>query len=64
MRIKFDLSSSATEKLIEAAVAERRSIEWQAEVMLSRALGVPVPEWQAEPTAKPAAHNQRTPVPA
>lgn len=53
MRIKIDLDAQATEKLIEAAVAERRPVPWQAEVLLRRALGLQDPV----PTEPPAEHR-------
>ena len=42
MRICLDLDADTTERLVEAAVAERRPIVWQAEVLLRRSLGLPV----------------------
>lgn len=41
MRIKLDLDPEAQAALIRAAVAERRPIAWQAEILLRRALGLP-----------------------
>lgn len=43
MRIKLDLDDEATERLIESAVAEKRPMPWQAEVLLRKALGLPWP---------------------
>jgi hypothetical protein len=43
MRIKLELDPETTEKLVEAAVREKRPAAWQAEVMLRTALGLPFP---------------------
>ena len=43
-RVKLDLDTETFGRLVEAAVVERRSADWQAEVILMRALGVPPPE--------------------
>jgi hypothetical protein len=39
-RIKLELDTETFGRLVEAAVAERRPANWQAEVMLMRALGI------------------------
>jgi hypothetical protein len=43
MRVKIDLDTETADRLIKAAVAERRPIDWQAGVLLRRALGLPFP---------------------
>lgn len=43
MRLHLDLDRETSQRLLQAALAERRPIVWQAEIMLRRALGVPVP---------------------
>jgi hypothetical protein len=43
-RIKLELDTETFGRLVEAAVTERRPANWQAEVMLMRALGVQPPE--------------------
>jgi len=43
LRLKLDLEEDATAKLIERAVAEKRPVGWQAEVLLRVALGLPFP---------------------
>ena len=40
--IKIDLDPDSFRRLTELAVEERRPIPWQAEVLLIRALAVPV----------------------
>jgi hypothetical protein len=40
--IKIDLDPDTYHRLLERAVEERRPIPWQAEVLLIRALAVPV----------------------
>jgi hypothetical protein len=39
--LKLDLEEDATAKLIERAVAQKRPVGWQAEVLLREALGLP-----------------------
>ncbi len=39
--IKIELEQDAYERLVERAEAERRPIDWQAEVMLRRAVKLP-----------------------
>jgi len=41
MRLHIELDRQALQRLIEVAVAERRPITWQAEVLIRRALGLP-----------------------
>lgn len=43
MRVKLDLDEETTDRLIEIAVAEKRPVPWQAEVLLRKALGLPFP---------------------
>ena len=46
MRIKLDLTQEETERLIEAAVRDRRPVHFEAEVLLRRALGLPDKHFQ------------------
>lgn len=55
MRIKLELDPETTEKLIEAAVREKRPVAWHAEVLLRTALGLPFPK--PRPAAKPPARE-------
>jgi hypothetical protein len=41
--LRLDVDFETYERLVEAAVSERRPITWQAEVVLRRALGLPFP---------------------
>jgi hypothetical protein len=43
LRLRLDLEEDATAKLIQRAAEEKRSVGWQAEVMLREALGLPFP---------------------
>jgi len=43
MRLKLELDPETTERLIEAAVREKRPAAWHAEVLLRTALGLPFP---------------------
>jgi hypothetical protein len=43
-QLKLDVDAETYQRLVEDAVAERRPIDWQAEVTLRRALGLPFPE--------------------
>ena len=43
-RLRLDLDEQLYDRLVEAAVAERRPIIWQAEITLRRALGLPFPD--------------------
>ncbi len=56
VRIHLELEADARERLIAAAVAERRPISFQAEVLLRRALGLPdvAKPLAAEPPSKAA----------
>lgn len=42
-RIKLDLDQETYEHLLNVALAERRPVHWQAEIMLRQALGLPFP---------------------
>ena len=42
-RLRLDVDQETYERLVERAVAERRPIDWQAEVTLRRAVGLPFP---------------------
>ena len=53
-RVKLELDTETARRLVEAAVAERRPANLQAEVILMRALGVPPPEVRAATSARPA----------
>ncbi len=50
MRIKLDLDNELTERLIQEAVRERRPVAWHAEVLLRRALGLPFPVPEPQPS--------------
>lgn len=41
--LRLDVDQETYQRLVEAAVSERRPIDWQAEVMLRRAAGLPFP---------------------
>jgi hypothetical protein len=41
--IKLDIDTEAYERLVERAVLWRRPVDWQAEVELRQALGLPFP---------------------
>ncbi len=43
-RLRLDLDPKTYEALMATAVAERRPVGWQAEVILRRTLGLPVPD--------------------
>ena len=43
MRLRLELDSDTTSRLIEQATVERRPVAWHAEVLLRRALGLPFP---------------------
>jgi hypothetical protein len=43
MRLKIELDGETTERLVRQAVIERRPVDWQAEIMLRRACGLPDP---------------------
>jgi hypothetical protein len=40
-QVKLELDTETFGRLVESAIAERRPADWQAEVILMRALGVP-----------------------
>ena len=42
-RLRLELDSETYLKLLDSALAEKRPVDWQAEVMLRRALGLPFP---------------------
>jgi hypothetical protein len=44
MRIQLDLDPAILELLTARAVADRRPLAWQAEVLLRRALNAPCPD--------------------
>ncbi len=56
MKIRLDIDTETAERLVEAAVAERRPIAMQAEVLLRRALGLPDERW--EPTEAQCAREE------
>jgi hypothetical protein len=41
MRLRLDLDAQLTDRLIREAVADRRPVPWQAEILLRRAVGLP-----------------------
>lgn len=43
MKVQLDLDAETAARLIDAAMADYRSIPWQATVILRRALGLTVP---------------------
>ena len=47
--IKVEIDTESYERLIVLAVAERRPIAWQAEVLLMRALALPGPPLEPPP---------------
>jgi hypothetical protein len=55
-RLQLELDTETAERLMESAVAERRPVVWQAEVLLRRALGLPFPVVRdpANPEGDPA----------
>ena len=42
MRLRLELDSDTISRLIEQATVERRPVAWHAELLLRRALGLPV----------------------
>ena len=42
-RLRLDIDTETFVRLLEQSLAERRPPEWQAEVVLRRALGLPFP---------------------
>jgi hypothetical protein len=48
VRLRLELDSDTTSKLIEQATVERRPVVWHAEVLLRRALGLPFPRTQSD----------------
>jgi hypothetical protein len=69
-RVRLELDSETFGRLVEAAVAERRPADWQAEVILMRALGSPPPEIPpvtpanatSAPTDRPTDEAERVPA--
>jgi hypothetical protein len=53
VRLRLDIDDETYARLAVRAGDERRPVEWQAEVELRRALGLPFPAPAAEP-AEPA----------
>jgi hypothetical protein len=43
MRLRLELDQETHDALLKAALVEKRPIDWQAEVILRRALGLPFP---------------------
>jgi hypothetical protein len=54
-QVRLDLDSETYRRLAEHALAERRPVNFQAEVTLRRALGLPVPYPPAPEPATDAA---------
>jgi hypothetical protein len=53
VRLRLELDSDTTSRLIEQATAERRPVAWHAEVLLRRALKrPPLPPGSSEGEAK------------
>jgi hypothetical protein len=61
MRFPIDLDPETASALIKSAVANRRPMDWQAEVLLRQALGLPVP-WP--PAQSPETPDETRLVPA
>lgn len=58
-RVRLDLDGQTFGRLIEAAVAEQRPTDWQAEVILRRALGT----WEEERAGCDVPVTTRSPKP-
>jgi hypothetical protein len=43
MKLRLDLDGETFDRLMEVAAQERRPLDWQAEVLLRQALGLPFP---------------------
>jgi hypothetical protein len=43
VRFEVELDKEASVRLIERAIAERRPVPWQAEVLIRQALGLSIP---------------------
>lgn len=57
-RLQLDVDQETYVRLAESAVAERRPVGWQAEVLLRRALGLPVPPvGRPDPGNRPVAET-------
>ena len=50
MRLRLELDTQTTEALAQSAIRELRPASMQAEVLLRRALGLPVPKESLEST--------------
>ena len=50
MRLRFELDTQTAEALAQSAIRELRPVPLQAEVLLRRALGLPVPKEALEST--------------
>ena len=53
-RLVLDIDDETLDRLLDAALRERRPLPWQGEVVLRRALGLPVPDERA--AARPGRH--------
>jgi len=62
MRIKLDLDSETTERLIQAAISENRPVGMHAEVVIRRALGLPFP-WPQAGAAPTNAEQEKASAP-
>lgn len=58
VRIQIDLNDETANRLIDAAVADRRPVPWQAEVLIRRGLGL------TDPLPLYAKENRRATTPA
>ena len=58
-RVRLDLDSQTFGRLVETAVNEQRPADWQAEVILRRALGT----WEEGRTGYDAPTTSRSPQP-
>jgi hypothetical protein len=56
--LSIELDPETYQRLVEAAVSERRPIIWQAEVTLRRAVGLPFPAGAESPDADHRADNR------
>jgi hypothetical protein len=57
MKLRLDIDGETFDRLLEVAAQERRPPDWQAEVPLRRALGLPFPypPMRMDEEAKPCA---------
>jgi len=58
-KLRLDIDQETYERLVKRAVAERRPIDWQAEVTLRRAVGLPFPEGDLVAAADALTTNSR-----